>query len=224
MKNPTDRPARPSSPRPAPVRQGPGRSAPAGQAPGQAAPARSALRRTLLFGIPAIVAMAAGTGFFFMLRGLRRGTFNPHGVPSPLVGHRIPPFNLPGIDAGGFSSTEIFAAGRPLVINFFASWCIPCREEQPVLMALQAQGIPIWGIAYKDTIPAASAFLHRSGNPYARTASDAPGRASIDWGLTGVPETFIINNKGIVVWHMAGPLTPRLATEVVEPMMRKLSQ
>ncbi|MDE2334801.1 MAG: DsbE family thiol:disulfide interchange protein [Rhodospirillales bacterium] len=219
MKRPANRPPRPSPPRPAPARQAALR-----QGPGEPAAGRPVLRRTLLFGIPAIVALAAGAGFFFMLRGLRRGTFNPHGVPSPLVGHRIPPFSLPGIDAGGFSSTEIFAAGRPLVINFFASWCIPCREEQPVLMALQAQGIPIWGIAYKDTTPAASAFLHKFGNPYARTASDAPGRASIDWGLTGVPETFIVNNKGVVVWHMAGPLTRRLATEVVEPMMRKLSQ
>ncbi len=185
---------------------------------------RPALRRTLLYGIPAIVAAAAGAGFFFMLRGLRSGSFDPHGVPSPLVGHRIPPFTLPGIDAGGFSSTEIFAAARPLLINFFASWCPPCREEHPVLMALQAQGIPIWGIAYKDTRQAASAFLRKHGDPYARTASDAPGRAAIDWGLTGVPETFIINSKGVVVWHMAGPITPRLATEVIEPMMQKLGQ
>jgi cytochrome c biogenesis protein CcmG/thiol:disulfide interchange protein DsbE len=187
-------------------------------------PGRPALRRTLLFGIPAVVAIAAGIGFFFMLRGLRSGTFDPHGVPSPLVGQRIPPFTLPGIDAGGFSSTEIFAAGRPLIINFFASWCPPCREEHPILMALQAQGIPIWGIAYKDTVPSASAFLQRFGNPYARTASDAPGRAAIDWGLTGVPETFVIDSKGVVVWHMAGPITQRLATEVIEPMMRKLNE
>ena len=181
-------------------------------------------RRTLLYGLPAAVAVAAGVGFFFMLRGLRSGSFDPHGVPSPLIGHRIPPFTLPGIDAGGFSSAEIFASARPVMINFFASWCPPCREEHPVLMALQNQGIPIWGVAYKDTPQAAGAFLERYGNPYARTASDAPGRAAIDWGLTGVPESFIVDGKGVVVWHMAGPLTERLGMEVVAPMMRKLNQ
>ncbi len=219
MKNPPNRVARPAPARAVPVRPGPGRAVPGAPVPG-----RSPLRRTLLYSIPVVTVLAAGTGFYFMLRGLRRGTFNPHGVPSPLVGHRIPPFSLPGINAGGFSSTEIFAAHRPLVINFFASWCLPCREEEPVLMGLRAQGIPIWGIAYKDTVPAASAYLSKFGNPYARTASDEPGRASIDWGLTGVPETFIINSEGVVVWHMAGPLTPELATRVVEPMMQKLNQ
>ena len=224
MKNPPNRVTRPVPARAVPVRPGPGRPGPGGSVPGATASGRSPLRRTLLYGIPVVAALAAGTGFYFMLRGLRSGTFNPHGVPSPLIGHRVPPFSLPGIDAGGFSSTEIFAAHRPLVVNFFASWCIPCREEEPVLMALRSQGIPIWGIAYKDTVSAASTYLAKYGNPYARTASDEPGRASIDWGLTGVPETFIINSQGIVVWHMAGPLTPRLATQVVEPLMRKLSQ
>ena len=220
MKPAINRGAGPVPPRPPPVRAMGVREA----ARQQPTAGMTTLRRTLIFGIPAVVAVTAGVGFFFMLRGLRTGTFNPHGVPTPLLGHRIPPFSLPGIDAGGFSSTEIFAARRPLVINFFASWCVPCRQEQPVLMALQAQGVPIWGIAYKDTDPAASAYLAKYGNPYARTASDAPGRAAIDWGLTGVPETFIINNNGIVVWHMAGPLTPELATRVVLPMMQKLNQ
>lgn len=196
---------------------------PVGRKPEAPAPSRT-LRRTLIFGIPAVVSVGAGGAFYFMLRGLRTGTFNPHGVPSPILGKRVPPFTLPGISAGGFSSTEIFAGHRPLVINFFASWCIPCRAEQPVLMAMREQGIPIWGIAYKDSNAAAAAYLTKYGDPYARTASDAPGRAAIDWGLTGVPETFIVNADGVVVWHMAGPLTAKMAADAVIPMMRKLNQ
>lgn len=206
----------PVKPRPAPPR-------PVGRKPAAPSGGR-ALRRTLIFGLPAIVALAAGGAFYFMLRGLKTGTFNPHGVPSPILGKRIPPFTLPGITEGGFSSTEIFAGHRPLVINFFASWCVPCRAEQPVLMRLREQGVPIWGISYKDSNAAAAAYLAKYGNPYARTASDAPGRAAIDWGLTGVPETFIVNAQGVVVWHMAGPLTEKMASEVVAPMMRKLNQ
>ena len=175
---------------------------------------------------PLGIAALGGVAFFTLLQRMRAGSYDPHGIPSPLVGRRIPDFTLPAQPpaTAGFGSADLLGAGRSVLVNFFASWCVPCLIEHPQLMQLAAAGVPIWGIAYKDSNPAASAYLSKYGDPYARTASDAPGRASIDWGLTGVPETFIINNKGIVVWHMAGPLTPELATKVVEPMMRKLNQ
>jgi cytochrome c biogenesis protein CcmG/thiol:disulfide interchange protein DsbE len=180
-------------------------------------------RRRLLLMAPLGVAAVAGAGFLAMLRGLSTGSFDPRGVPSPLVGHRVPSFSLPAQPPAteGFSSADLLAARRPALVNFFASWCIPCLAEAPLLMQLKNRGVPIWGIAYKDTEKAASNMLARNGDPYVRLARDAPGRVAIDWGLYGVPETYLVDRDGIIRWRWAGPLTDDVLREQLTPLLRK---
>ncbi len=168
------------------------------------------VRRRLLLGIPLGVAAAAGLGSLALLRRMTRGTYDPHAVGDPRVGHAVPEFVLPALSAAaaGFSSADILAAGRPILINFFASWCVPCLQEAPTLMALHdAKAIPIWGVAYQDKPADAAAFLTRNGNPYTRLARDDSGTTAINFGLYGVPETYYIDRHGIIRWRWAGPLT-----------------
>jgi len=179
--------------------------------------------RRLLFLGPLAVAGVAGAGFLATLHRMSAGTYDPHEVPSPLVGRPIPDFSLPPQtpDAAGFSAADIRAAGRPVLVNFFASWCAPCQVEAPILMALKQSSIPLWGIAYKDKPEAAAAFLGRTGNPYARIASDAPGRVAIDWGVYGVPETYFIDRTGIIRWRWAGPLNEDSLRTQVMPLLQR---
>lgn len=180
-------------------------------------------RRRLLLFAPLGVAAAAGVGFMAMLRGLSTGSFDPRGVPSPLVGRRIPDFSLPPQTPAtqGFGSADLLAASRPLLVNFFASWCVPCVAEAPLLVRLKSDGVPIWGIAYKDADQAAAGFLARTGDPYARLARDELGRVAIDWGVYGVPETYLIDRAGIVRWRWAGPLTDDVIAQQLRPLLRK---
>ena len=180
------------------------------------------LRRRLLMLGPLGVAAAAGGAFLAMLLRMQEGKFDPRGVPSPLVGQRVPSFDLPGQapSTTGFSSADLLGAGRPVLVNFFASWCVPCVIEAPVLGDLKEAGIPIWGIAYKDKVAAAETFLERQGNPYMRLARDEPGRVAIDWGVYGVPETYFVDRTGIVRWRWAGPLTPDSVTRELNPLLQ----
>ena len=170
---------------------------------------------------PLGLAAASGVAFFAMLRRMEAGHFDPRGVPSMLIGRRLPPFTLPGEHGEGFSDADLASAGRPVLVNFFASWCAPCLEEAAVLSDLRRAGITIWGIAYKDQPAATDAFLVRQGNPYVRLARDQPGRVAIDWGVTGVPETFLIDPRGIVRWHYAGPLGSAVIERDLQPLLRK---
>jgi cytochrome c biogenesis protein CcmG/thiol:disulfide interchange protein DsbE len=180
------------------------------------------MNRRILLLAPLGAAAIGGVSFWAMLRGLESGSFDPRGVPSVLVGRRLPEFALPGIgDGEGFSSKELLAAGRPVLINFFASWCGPCVAEAPVLMRLKEQGVPIWGIAYKDRPAATDAFLGRNGNPYARAAADSAGRVAIDFGVYGVPESYLIDGEGIVRWRWAGALTDDIVASQLAPLLKR---
>ena len=173
-------------------------------------------RRLLLLGPFAVVTLAGG-GFYAMLVRETEGKFDPRGVPSMLIDKPVPPFELPG--APGFASTDL--RGRTILVNWFASWCEPCIQEAPVLMDLRRAGVPLYGIAYKDVPEATQAFLVRHGNPYARIASDRPGRVAIDWGLTGVPETYLIDPQGIVRWRYVGPLTADAVAGELQPLLHR---
>lgn len=181
-------------------------------------------RRRLLLLAPLGVATLGGAAFWTMLNRMERGTFDPRGVPSPLVGKPVPEFSLPAQAPGeGFASADLRAVGRPLLVNFFASWCVPCVIEHPQLMELAREGLPLWGIAYKDTPEAAAGFLARRGNPFARIARDAPGQVAIDWGVYGVPESYLIDAHGLIRWRYAGPLTPDVVAEQLRPLLRSVA-
>ena len=164
------------------------------------------MNRRLLLALPLGVAALGGVAFYRMLAGMQSGTFDPRGVPSQLIDKPLPDFTL-----AGFGRQDVLAAKAPVVLNFFASWCVPCIEEAPMLLALKQAGVSIWGIAYKDKTPATDAFLARHGNPYGRIARDEAGRVGIEWGVTGVPETYLVDAAGIVRWRFTGPLSVQAA-------------
>lgn len=135
------------------------------------------------------------------------GGKNPSAVESALIGQPAPEFLLPPAYAGaeGFSRKDI-GKGETVAVNFFASWCVTCAPEQPVLEALSKK-IPVYGVNYKDKPDAARKWLDRHGNPYRAVGADADGRVAIEFGVTGVPETFIIDARGTVLKRIAGPLS-----------------
>jgi cytochrome c biogenesis protein CcmG/thiol:disulfide interchange protein DsbE len=180
-------------------------------------------RRRLLLGLPLGAAAIAAGGWAVMLHRMGEGEFDPHTLPSQLIGRKVPDFDLPGLAGEGITGRELQTPPRPMLVNFFASWCVPCVEEAPVLAGLQRQGLPIWGITYKDAPEATQRFLAQRGNPYARIAVDRPGRVAIDWGVYGVPETYFIDAGGVVRWRFAGALTDAVVQRDLVPLLRAAS-
>jgi cytochrome c biogenesis protein CcmG/thiol:disulfide interchange protein DsbE len=120
----------------------------------------------------------------------------------------------------GFASADL-AVGEVSVVNFWASWCAPCVQEHPVLVALKEQtGVRLFGVNYKDQAATARRFLGRYGNPFTAVGVDANGRAAIDWGVTGMPETFIINGQGEIVYKHIGPISPEVLDGKIIPLIR----
>lgn len=150
---------------------------------------------------------------------------NPSIVPSPLVGKATPEFALPGLaglqiegtPSPGFSSSDL-KKGHVTLVNVWASWCVPCRQEHPVLMQLAAQrDLKVFGINYKDKTENARRFLGVLGNPYHAVGVDPEGRTAIDLGFYGVPETFVISPKGVIVYKFIGPMTPEAVEKEIIP-------
>jgi cytochrome c biogenesis protein CcmG, thiol:disulfide interchange protein DsbE len=191
---------------------------------GRSAAAPPASRRRALLFVPALVAASAGLGFLAMLRGIGTGQYDPRGVPSALIGRAPPEFELPpleGVGLPGLSEADLRAPARPVLVNFFASWCVPCVVEHPQLMRLAREGVPVFGVGYKDQPEDSRRFLERHGNPYRRLGMDLPGRAAIDWGLYGVPETYLIDREGLIRWRMAGPVTEDRLRADLGPLLRR---
>ncbi|HZF75119.1 MAG TPA: DsbE family thiol:disulfide interchange protein [Acetobacteraceae bacterium] len=180
-------------------------------------------RRTLLFA-PLGVAAVGGGLFFGMLRDMQTGEYNPRGVPSALIGRPVPDFALPpveGAEMPGFSQADLARLGGPVLVNFWASWCVPCIVEHPQLMRLSREGITVAGIAYKDRDADSVGFLRRHGNPFRLLAKDQPGRTAIDWGVYGVPETYLVDRQGIIRWRFAGPITDEVLAQDLRPLLRR---
>jgi cytochrome c biogenesis protein CcmG, thiol:disulfide interchange protein DsbE len=179
------------------------------------------LRRPLLL-VPLAVAAVGGAAFVQLLSRMRTGRYNPHAVPNMLVGHLPPPFTAKSAPPGtGFSAADLQNLPHPVLINFFASWCAPCHAEHRLLMQLKSRGVPIWGIAYEDSESAMKGFLLRDGDPFARLGADSNGEAAVAWGISGVPESFLVDRTGVIRWHIGGPLSTETVTGTLDPLLRK---
>lgn len=145
-------------------------------------------------------------------------------LPSALIGKPVPTFDLPGLETPdkGLKTEDMTGNGVQL-INIWASWCGPCRVEHPQLLALKADGVKLHGINYKDQPDNARRFLSELGDPYDRIGADQAGRAAFDFGVYGVPETFVVNNDGQIVYKHVGPLLPRDIDQKLMPAIREAS-
>ncbi len=150
-------------------------------------------------------------------------TLNPREVPSPLIGRPAPDFSLPQLHdpEKRFSPNDL--AGQVWLLNVWASWCSGCKEEHPVLMQLAQNGsVSVYGMDYKDQRPEALTWLKRQGNPYPLSAMDEAGRVGIDYGVYGVPETFVIDKKGVIRYKQIGPLDQETLDRKVLPLVKEL--
>jgi cytochrome c biogenesis protein CcmG, thiol:disulfide interchange protein DsbE len=159
----------------------------------------------------------------FLAIGLR---LNPREVPSPLIGKPVPAFKLAQLQAPEKTVSPEDFKGKVWMLNVWASWCVSCREEHPVLVDLAKQGgVNIVGLNYKDERAAAIKWLaQHGGDPYAPSAFDADGRVGIDFGVYGVPETFIIDKAGIIRHKHIGPVTPEALQKKILPLMKELER
>ncbi len=154
---------------------------------------------------------------------------NPHELPSPLVGRPAPSFDLPRLaaatagDPGRFAPADM--QGKVWMLNVWASWCVSCRQEHPVLLDLAKSAVvPLVGLDYKDAVGDARAWLARHGDPYLLSAVDADGRVGIDYGVYGVPETYVIDKLGTIRFKQVGPISTELLQAKILPLIRELQQ
>lgn len=146
-------------------------------------------------------------------------------LPSALIGKPVPQFALPPITgrADGFSTADL--KGRVALINIFASWCVPCRAEHPVISELSRSGVvPIYGINYKDKAPDALTWLAELSDPYTKIGADTDGRVAIEFGSYGIPETYVVGADGIIAYRVVGPITQAVLDQTLLPLIRSLQQ
>lgn len=171
-----------------------------------------------LMAVPPL-AFAALAGMFWL--GMQRE--NPNDLPSTFIGREVPKVDVAALGDLPQLTDAVLKAPGVKVVNFWASWCAPCRAEHPQLEALAAEGVTIHGVNYKDEPEKALAFLAELGNPYASIGAD-PGRMGLDWGLYGVPETFIVDAEGRVRFRYPGPITQQELDRVIRPELAKAAQ
>ncbi|MFN3076641.1 MAG: DsbE family thiol:disulfide interchange protein [Alphaproteobacteria bacterium] len=174
--------------------------------------------RWLTYGLPLVLFLVL-IGLF--VRGLGG---DPSRVPSPLIGKPAPTMTLPSLDGTGPDLMAADLKGRVTLVNFFSSWCIPCRQEHPLLMSLaKRRDVTLIGIAYKDRREDSQRWLATLGNPFARIAADADGRVAIEWGVYGVPESYLIDRAGVIRHKQIGPFTERDVEGILLPLLKELS-
>src|SRR5260370_21059113 len=181
-------------------------------------PVRHAAVR-LRYGLPIIVLVVLA---FMLSWALNR---DPRTIPSALIGQTVPQFTLPPVKGGvlGLSSADLM--GEVSLVNVFASWCVECRAEHPLLLRLKADAIvPIHGLNYKDSPDEAAKWLNTFGDPYTRAGADLNGRVAIDWGVYGVPETFVIAKDGRIAHKQIGPISAERLDVTILPLIRRLQQ
>lgn len=182
-------------------------------------PAPGQRRRILVALLP--LAIFAVIGVFLGI-GLK---LDPRRVPSPLIGKNVPEFDLPPVQGRekGLATSDL--KGEVSLVNVFASWCVACRQEHPLLMELSRRGaVPIHGLNYKDKPQDAAAWLDELGDPYTRTGADIDGKVAIDWGVYGVPETFVIDKEGRIAYKQIGAITPKIMEQTLRPLIERLQE
>jgi cytochrome c biogenesis protein CcmG/thiol:disulfide interchange protein DsbE len=176
--------------------------------------------RRLLYLLPLAAFIAVAAWFAY---GLTR---DPSRLPSALLDRPVPEFqlaSLPGADKPGFQSGDL--NGKVALVNVFASWCVPCRAEHPILMRLAREpGVALYGISYKDKAEDSVKFLRELGNPYTAIGHDESGRVGIEWGVYGVPETFIIGRDGRIRHKHVGPIAAKDLNDTILPLLAELKR
>jgi cytochrome c biogenesis protein CcmG, thiol:disulfide interchange protein DsbE len=173
--------------------------------------------RRLLFILPVLLFLVLAGYFALALQP----SYNPKELPSALIGKEAPKFALTGLN--GEPVTLDTLKGKPVVLNFFASWCPPCRVEHPLLMRLSERDhLPLYGIAYRDQRDALENLLSRTGDPYRDIGMDYNGRVAIDFGVSGAPETFVLDRDGLIRKHFWGPLTEERVEKELMPLLKEL--
>ena len=180
-------------------------------------------RRRLLVLLPLFAFLALAALFLFRL-----GSGDPSRLPSALIGRPVPATSLPplegltrdGVPVPGVNNADF--TGAVTLVNVWASWCVPCHDEAPLLMKLaEDKRIRMAGINYKDQADNARRFIGRYGNPFNAVGADGNGRASIDWGVYGVPETFLVGRDGRIAYKLVGPITPQNLENALRPAIEK---
>ena len=180
-------------------------------------PLHAARRLRLLLLMPAVVFVGLMLAFGISLNR------DPSSVPSPLIGKPVPEFSLAPVKERTLGLSTADLRGDVSLVNVFASWCVPCREEHPLLMRMKEQGlVPIHGLNYKDKPDDAARWLDTMGDPYTRTGADLDGRVAIDWGVYGVPETFVVDRQGRIAFKQIGPISPQTLEGTILPLIAKL--
>lgn len=145
---------------------------------------------------------------------------DPDALPSARAGQSAPPVVLTEMEGKTLFDDATLRDGQIKLVNYWASWCAPCRVEHPNLEQLAGEGLPVYGINYKDNAGNASQFLDELGDPYAAVGADKDGRMALDWGVYGVPETYVIDGNGTILLRVAGPLTQRVIAETIRPALK----
>lgn len=171
------------------------------------------MAKVLMLAPPVIFAGLAAMFYIGMQRD------DPDGLPSVLTGKAAPAVQLEPLGPEAPFTDESLRAPGVKLVNYWASWCAPCRAEHPSLTTLAAEGIPILGVNYKDKPENAMGFLDELGNPFAGMGADASGRMALDWGVYGVPETYVIDGEGKIVLRFAGPITERSLNDTIRPAL-----
>jgi cytochrome c biogenesis protein CcmG/thiol:disulfide interchange protein DsbE len=156
----------------------------------------------------------------FLMVGLN---LNPREVPSPLINKPAPEFSLPRLDEPAQQLGKQDLLGQVWILNVWASWCVACREEHPLLVEFSRRKVaPIYGLNYKDGRAEAQRWLANFGNPYTASISDMQGKVGIDFGVYGVPETFVIDKRGTIRFKQIGPVTAEVLKDKIEPLLKQL--